>query len=257
MRALCLIRPQLHYRRDAFCSGLKAAGYEVVEDLPSPTPKDVLVIWNRYGQYHSQAKRFEAAGGRVVVAENGYLGKAWLDDTWYALAIGHHAGAGKWKVGGPERWDDLNVPLEPWRPAGKELIILGQRGIGEPSVACDQSWAHAIRMRLPGSTRIRPHPGNLRPPSVELRDDLQNAAGVVTWASSAALHALAFGVPVWHDMYRWIGAPASKPVPALLKSEEPLRDDAARLAMFRRLIWAQWRISEIASGQAFTHLLRE
>ena len=251
-RAVCMIRESLHYRRDAFCGGLRRVGYQLEPKLDRPTPDDVLVIWQRYGYYDEEAKRYEAAGARVLVAKNGYLGKHWRDGDWFALALGHHAGAGAWVCGGPERWDDLKVAMFPWQTEGKETVILAQRGIGEPGVASPQNWAERTKQRL-GTGRIRAHPGQ-REHTVSMRDDLSKASSVVTWASSGALWALLFGVPVWYEMPRWIGASAAKPLRDF--GGEPLRDDAARLTMFRSLVWAMWRLDEIHSGEAFVHLLQ-
>jgi hypothetical protein len=245
-RAVCLIRTALHYRRDAFCRGLEAAGYVVLPRINDPRPGDILVLWNRYGSGHAEATRFERGGARVVVAENGYFGKSWRGGTWYALALGHHAGVGKWNVGESERWDSWNVELAPWR-SGTETLILGQRGIGEPGIASPVRWAERTQQRIGG--RIRPHPGN-GAAKTPLLADLARAAVVVTWASSAALIALAAGVPVFYEMPNWIGAPACRP---LSEWGEPKRGD--RLNMFRRLAWAQWEIREIESGAAFAHLL--
>ena len=73
MRAYCLIREQPWYRREAFTKGLKAAGYTLDSSPPKGRPGDVLLQWNRYWGGHDQATRFEAEGGVVLVAENGYL----------------------------------------------------------------------------------------------------------------------------------------------------------------------------------------
>lgn len=250
-RALCLLRDAICYRKDAFKRGLKMAGYEVVERIDRPQSDDVLVVWNRYSGFDEQAKRFESAGARVVVVENGYLGKDWLGGNWYAMALGHHAGAGTWVDGGPERWDALGVDLSPWR-TGREVVVLAQRGIGEAGIASPDRWAERTRAKI-GVGRIRGHPDVKGTPPIALEDDLRDAACVVTWASSAALRALMLGVPVWYGMERWIGAPASRHLTHF--GGEPMRDDAARLAMFRRLIWAQWQLTEIESGEAFRHLL--
>lgn len=250
-RALSLLRDSLHYRADAFRSGLRAQGFEVVDALPKPGPEDLLLTWNRGGGRDSLARQFEAAGARVVVAENGYLGKTWRGNKWFALALGHHCGAGAWHVGGSERWDSLEVDLEAWRDGGTQTLVLEQRGIGEPGVASPYRWADAVAPSVRG--RIRRHPG-AEPPSCTLRDDLADVRQVVTWSSGAALLALMMGVPVFHAFPRWIGAPAARPLSDFALG--PLRDDAARLAMFRRLAWAQWTLAEVESGYAFERLLQ-
>lgn len=249
MRALCAIRPDLVYRRDAFCRGLAANGYAVLPAIKDPRPDDVYVCWNRYGSWDQDAKRFEAAGARVLVAENGYLDRKWRGTEWFALAEGHHAGRGKWYDGGPSRWDSWGVELKPWRE-GRETLILAQRGIGEIGIASPMGWAGKTRERIGG--RIRPHPGK-DAAVVPLQDDLANAACVVTWASSAALKALIEGVPVWYDMVGWIGAQACRHLSQW--GGVPNTFEADRLAMFRRLAWSNWSIEEVQSGQAFRSVL--
>lgn len=258
MRAQNMLREALHYRRELFNVGLAAAGYSLHASIAKPTPDDVMVCWNRYGHWHEEAQRFERAGARVLVVENGYLGKDWMGGSWLAMALGHHGGAGTWVDGGPERWDALGAVLAPWRTAGKEVVILGQRGIGEPGIASPEGWAEKTRAKL-GTGRIRAHPDTRGAPrAVPLADDLADASCVVTWASSGALHALMMGIPVYHEMPKWIGAQSAWPLdhwPLDRRQLGEKRNDEARLAMFRRLAWAQWRLDEIRSGEAFVHLL--
>lgn len=252
-RALCLLRDALHYRKECFTEGLRNAGYDVVRHIPKPNREDVLVIWNRYGAGEVEAKKFDAVKARVLVVENGYLGKDWLDDSWYAMALGHHAGAGQWADNGPERWDALGVELAPWREPGGEIVIFGQRGIGEPGIRSPTQWAESAQRKIKMKTRIRHHPRTTKDKTLE--HDLRRASACVTWASSAALRALVMGIPVWYAMPKWIGASAGKHLNLLHDGQEPLRDDEARLNMFRRLIWCNWRLGEIRSGDAFRYLL--
>jgi hypothetical protein len=216
----------------------------VVEQLPDPKPGDVLLIWNRSGVNEHDARRFESVGATVLVAENGYLGKEWLGIKWFALAIGHHNGLGLWHDEGPDRWDRYGVELHPWR-SGHEVVVLPQRGIGEPGIAMPRSWPAAKY------GRVREHPG-IRP-CKPLNDDLAHAAYVVTWGSGAALKALLFGVPVYYGLSGWIGAQAALPISDIGGS--PKRSDADRLAMFRRLAWAQWTVNEIETGEPFLRLM--
>lgn len=258
MRAVCLIRPALVYRREAFSAGLRAVGFKVdFAHMSPPKRDDVLVIWNRYGYADYVAKEYEARGAAVIVCENGYLGKDWLNDSWFAIALNHHAGVGKWRVGGPERWDDLKVSMEPFREDGKELLILGQRGIGEQGIASPRDWAQIAQRRHGG--RIRPHPGDMsvRVKPVALEDDLEGVGAAATWASAAGLRCLLLGVPVFHGLKKWIGAGAAVPMHEMGGDWSSIcnRDPEKRLEMFRRLIWAQWRLSEIESGEAFRWLL--
>lgn len=250
-RALILFKPGLHYRKELFAAGLKTLGYTAVPSLGDPKPGDLLVIWNRTGESHSKAKQFEAAKASVLVVENGYLGKDWRGQQWFAMAHNHHNGAGSWHHGGPERWDGFGVELAPWRKPGGECVILAQRGIGEQHLRAPEGWLDLARTTTKG--RIRRHPGTNK--AVPLEADIGRASCVATWASGAAIKALMLGVPVFYGMPKWIGGSAARELSAFKKG--PVCDDAARVAMFRRLAWAMWDAGEIESGVAFKTLLRE
>ena len=104
-------------------------------------------------------------------------------------------------------------------------------------MAMPHDWPERVRKAAGG--RVRSHPGTKV--CVPLEDDLANAKQVVTWGSGAAIKALLWGIPVQSDMPGWIG--------------EQDNTDGGRLAMFRRLAWAQWTLAEIASGEPFRRLL--
>jgi hypothetical protein len=241
-RALNLLRDEPHFRRQCFDEGLRAAGFEVVKRIDKPRPEDLCLTWNRQGSRDQEARRFE----RVLVAENAFVSVK----GWYALARDHHAGLGRWPVGDPKRWASLGVELQPWRADEGEVVILGQRSMGEKHIASPRGWEELMQRRIGG--RIRPHPTRYSQ-SIPLEDDLAKARCVVTWASSAALTALRLGIPAFYGLGGWIGASACRPVERF--ADGPLRDDAARLAMFERLAWAQSPISEIRSGEAMRRQL--
>lgn len=243
-RAFLLIRDQPLYRRDAFASGLRRVGYEVHTHVPTaPRSTDVLCIWNRYGRNEHQARYFENVGGRVLVAENGYLGRDWRGQHWYALSLSQHNGAGHWNPGGPERWDRLNAELADWRENGDETVVLATRHIGPKEVAEPKGWSQEVASKL--RARVRAHPGEKS--CVPLADDLSRARCVVTWGSGGALKALAMGIPVQYGFKRWIGAQGGTPIGGNGRGE--------RLAMFRRLAWAMWTTEELATGEPFARLL--
>lgn len=253
-----LTRRDIHYRHEVFSAGLKAAGYQV-ESLPPAkgNPSDVLLIWNRYGQYHDIAKQFERGGGTVIVAENGYLGKDETGGQLYALAIGGHNGSGQWNTGGPERFAALGVDLQDWRTEGSHVLICPNRSFGRPDMIMPCDWASDVRRRLAKLThreiRVRPHPGN-EPPKKPLAADLAGAWAVVIWGSSAGVHALANGIPVFRESPYWIAAAADSQNIKMI--EDPAMDDIRRQHAFERLAWAQWSLAQIKSGEAFGHLLR-
>jgi len=258
MRAWCLIRDNPHYRRDAFVSGIAAAGYKLRPGDPSADSghDDILVIWNRYAHWETMANAFEARGGRVIVAENGYLGDDGSGRQHYALALGHHNGGGTWPAGGPERWAALGIPLKPWRETGSHILICPQRGIGPKNYSQHPDWPKDVARRLSLFTqrpiRIRQHPGN-QPPAVPLATDLADCWAVVTWASNAGVHALLAGIPAFYEGPYWALAGAGQRDVA--KIEAP--DYPDRFCAFQRLAWGQWQVSEIASGKPFRRLLEK
>lgn len=228
------LRLSLPERVRLFADGFRLHGYEVCHGLTlSPKEGDVLCSWNLIGTAQGAAERFQAAGCRVLVTENAAWGNSFAGDRWLTIARDRHNTAGKFPVGGPERWDSLGVELMPWRPEGGEVVGLPQRGIGPPGTAMPAGF------RLPGCTRIRPHPG--RNAAKPLAEDLAKASRVVTWGSGAAVQALMWGIQVESHMPQWIAAQDNT--------------DAGRLEMFRRLAWAQFRWAEIESGRAMEALL--
>jgi hypothetical protein len=63
----------------------------------------------------------------------------------------------------------------------------------------------------------------------------------ITWGSGAAVKALLWGIRVESHMPDWIA--------------QQNNTDEGRLAMFRRIAWAQWTLDDFASGYAFARLL--
>lgn len=255
-RAFCLIKRQPFYRHDAFMAGLAAAGFQVHAGPPGKgRPDDILVIWNRYGSDEILADRFESEGGTVAVAENGYLnpggGNPKFDahegkPGYYALALDQHNGAGRWPVGGPERWEALGIEMKPPREnTGGYLLVCLNRPFGSrittPPADCFVEEIGRCKA-FDCEIRIRPHPGNSRPAS-SLEEDLAGCWNVLTWSSTAGLHALIAGIPVKSPAPWWHGTDA-------LISGVDRRKEA-----FERLAWAQWHIYEIASGKPFERLM--
>lgn len=256
MRALLLIRDAPHYRSDAFRSGLSACGFDVRRELGDPRPGDVLVCWNRYGTAELLGERFEKAGARVLVCENGYLGTDDDGRQLYAIAEGQHNGAGRWAAGSWDRFASLRVAVKDWRADGGHVLVTGQRGIGSREMASPPGWAEDVARRLRAHTkreiRIRRHPEE-RPlrPSVPLEQDLERCWAVVTWASGAAVKAIVAGVPVFFEAPHWILSGAAKR--DIREIEQPWMFN--RAPHLERLAWAQWRVDEIASGLPFRRLL--
>lgn len=220
-KALLNLRYTAPERREAFERGLKRIG-----------DPEVFVTWNRIGAADQKAKEYESRGLPVIVAENAAWGNDFAGRRWYSLALGMHNTAGRFPLGGAERFDRLGVELAPWRTGG-ECVVLPQRGIGPAGVAMPRDWPSQQ------VGRIRRHPGTSA--CIPLEQDLARAGEVVTWGSGAAIKALMWGIRVESHMPNWIG--------------DQDNTDAGRLEMFRRLAWAQWSLDEIADGEPFRRLL--
>lgn len=237
MKAWLNLRHAVPKRRAAFVKGLERVGYKVLEDVTTrPGERDILVTWNRIGAGKLAALAFESRGRPVLVTENAAWGNDFGFGHWYTVARRFHNTAGMFPIGSHDRWDDMGIDLLPWRTGG-ETVILPQRGIGPPEVAMPLDWAQ--RVKASTGARIRPHPGTGR--CIPLDRDLDKAGHVITWGSGAAIKALMLGIRVTSHMPNWIG--------------EQDNTDEGRLAMFRRLAHAQWRLSEIETGEPFKRLL--
>ena len=227
-------------RRNALVKGLQRVGLKPVDGLPvNPVEGDVFITWNRIGSANNWARMFERNGWPVLVVENATWGNDFVGDRWYHIARTYHNTAGCYPVGGPERWDSLEVPLAPFRCTGDTVILL-QRGIGSPPTKMPAKFVAKVIKHHKGA-RIRRHPGKreVNP----LQNELRNTARVVTWGSGAAVWALQRGVHVTSYMPNWIG--------------EQDNTVEGRLQMFRRLAWAQWTLHEIEQGQPFHRLLAQ
>lgn len=231
-RAFLNLRHPDSERARLFHAGLRALGFTVEDGVSlAPRPGDLLVSWNRIREGANAARAFEAAGLPVVIVENATWGNDFLGEKWLSLSLGRHNTAGTFPVGGPERWDRLGAVLSPFRTEG-EPVVLPQRGIGPEGVRMPLGWT--------AKGRVRRHPGNRE--AIPLEQDLARCGKVITWGSGAAVKALMMGIPVESHMPNWVA--------------EQDNTEAGRLAMFRRLAWGQWRLSEIESGEAFRWLFK-
>lgn len=253
MKAVCLIREQPCYRRDAFLAGLRAAGYTLESGGQPHAREDLLVIWNRYGHFDAMASAWERAGGTVLVAENGYLGIDTQGRQYYALAAHGHNGSGWWPVEADDRFSSLGVDLQPWR-TGTYVLVRGQRGVGNAVMASPPAWHRHTAARLqhaqPVNVRVVEHPGR-DAVTLNRSHDFRDVAACVIWSSALGVRALVAGIPVWFDAPHWVcehGARRLSEDPAL---ERPMRDDNARRIALHRMSHAQWSVEELENGEPF------
>jgi hypothetical protein len=238
-------------RRAVVFEGLRRAGFRPVDGLTSdPEEGSLMLSWNRIHRADECARVFESRGLPVLVMENSSWGNSFAGKNWYSCCRGFHNVAKTFPEGGGERWDRLGVDLVPWRSESEypDTVILPSRGIGPACHRMPSNWTeqaiHRCRGRdvrqSGGTTFVRQHPGRSRS-QVPLEEDLRKCSKAITWGSGAAVKALLWGVRVESHMPKWIGAQNNT--------------DEGRLAMFRRLAWAQWTMDDFASGFAFARLL--
>lgn len=248
--------PSLARERTAVMLGLSATGFRVVSgEAPRGRAGDLLVMWNRFRSNEPLAEAFEAAGGTVLVVENGYFG--WPGTL--ALALNDHNGAG-WSPDGPDDClSALGIELAPWRFRMEGYVLVcPSRGMGSRVMRQPLAWeadvVRDLRRHTDREIRVRPHPGNWKElpehPDASLAQDLAGAAACVVWASGAGLRALAAGIPVIRCAPHWIAAAAASADVSTI--ETPTWPD--RLPAFRRVAGAQWCLADVGSGLAFRRL---
>lgn len=255
MRAVCTIRAEPHYRRHAFEAGLERAGYRIGEFVQPGGRDDLLVIWNRQAADENRANEWEAAGGTVLVCENGYCGRDAEGRQLYAISVHGHNGSGWFPVGDGDRFAPLGVELKPWNsnPRG-HILVCAQRGIGSRLMASPARWESQMAKRLAAMRlpfKVRQHPGR-KPSETTLEQDLAGARACLIWSSASGLRALQMGVPVAFAAPHWIASGAASR--GLVGVERLVMDDEARLAAFQRLAWAQWTVDEIESAEPFVRI---
>lgn len=254
MRAIVKIRQEPVYRRAAFEGGLRRLGYELIHSGNPEGPADLLLQWNRKPQDEGQASAWEAAGGTVIVCENGYIGRDEQGRQLYAISTRGHNGSGWFPKSDEDRFTPLGVDVAPWRTGGVHVLVCGQRGIGSKTMASPPNWhfnaQRYLTVRTKRPVRIRYHPGN-QAPQTPLEKDLEDCWACAIWSSSSGVRALTLGVPVLYEAPHWICSEAAKPL-ALV--ENPDRSDSRRLAALRTMAHGQWRVSEIESGEPFARM---
>lgn len=244
-----MLRHTAHYRHDVFEAAARRMGYRTInQPIRNPGPEDLLILWNRMRTFEPVIARYREAGAPVIIAENGYLPRG--KTKQFALSLNSHNGAGICPIGSQPRFE---IPMRDWRPDGDRIVLLLQRGIGQQGVAMPSSWPKTIAGKLKRMTGrpivVRRHPCGRDNP---LEPSLKGAWAAITWASGAGCKAIVAGVPVFHEMPRWIGADAALELDKA-KIENPYLGE--RGEFMRRISWAQWSIDEIQSGEAFEAVL--
>jgi hypothetical protein len=261
VKAICRIRPQPHYRRDAFEKGLTKVGYRIVEHARPESAADLLILWNRMGQDERDADEWESDGGTVIVCENGYMGRDENGHQLYAMSVHGHNGSGWFPVGDGDRFGALGIELKPWcSNHGGHVLLCAQRGIGSQLMASPRRWDidTAARVRAMGfkHVRVRQHPGRVpvTQPLPSLDQDLEEALACLIWSSASGVRALQRGIPVAFTAPHWVASGAAGR--GLAGLQRLVQDDDSRLKTMQTVAWGQRTISEIESGEPFDTLVK-
>ena len=252
-------------------------GYKLVTcpEECTPSPDDILIIWNRHLKQDAVAKHFEKAGAKVWLFENPYIS---TDDKadWFSVGLGLHnciEYSPKLQDDGT-RWRKLfNKPIKEWKnPCSEGTVLIisqnkhwGGGGIGfeqyrQPS-CWDSQTCEQIKLKTRRPLLFRQHPNayqrgwaNGMPEYLRNRisdgtnpivDDLRNAACTVVYTSNAATESLLEGVPVF------VCGPSVYCMEACNKGIDKLNAPQmpdCREELFHRMAWAQYHISEIEKG---------
>jgi len=256
---LCYLamRVQQAHKREAIVEGFDALGYRQVNHPDQLVGEEILyVTWNLHGKL-DQTSKIIAKGGIVIVCENPYI-KADVDGREYlAMAVNGHNGSGLIPQGEEDRLSRFGINPKPWRDGGDHILVIGQRGIGSPTMKSPPNWGERIAETLERSQDLpvihRPHPGRIQQTEQEpLEKQLAGAACIVMWASNCATTALLDGIPVFYSAPHCV---LQKGCRQGLMVEEPLKSSVARKQAFWDLSYAQWNLDEIKSGEAFTRLM--
>lgn len=263
--------------------GLEKVGYEnrckymVQFENGLIYPFDLIITWTLWKHCHRRyaADEHKKLGGSTLCMENGFLrsihGRPYYQLGWRVGLGSGINGQGSFPAGDDSRWKAWNVDLKPWRSTGSHILVCAQRGVrpDDPDITHGSNWPDSVipRIRAVSDRPIwfRPHPGNKRPclpknckvdriidPEKEsLEQNLKDAWCSVVYTSTAATDSIVNGIPVCYDgpkimCHELAGRVKDMENPPMLDREE----------VFSRLAWGQWNLEELASGEAFRHVLQ-
>lgn len=260
MTAFIHLRPDPHYRIEAFAEGFRKLGHHIEYDQPYAPLKegDVAVIWNKTARSRQTVQMAREGGGAVIVAENGYFGKDADGAQSYALALDGHNGSGRWFVGWPDRLNAHQIRFKDWRRTETgNILIADQRGIGSAQMASPPQFAHETLHELKArglAPRVRSHPGR-HAPTTPLFDDLADCDALVVWSSNCATAALIEGIPTFYRAPHIVTQGAALGYRLFEQPHERLVRVDPRPEAFLNMAWAQAFLDEIESGEALRRLM--
>jgi capsule polysaccharide export protein KpsC/LpsZ len=252
-------------RSEALIAGVQSAGYDVqtvygdCADLPRMNPKADIVLCSGLKD-NTKIARCAASklGVPCLVVELGYLKRAHSNgdlDGYFQLGWDRLC----WVPDNvpPDRWERLELKLEPTHKPGDYILVAAQVGNdAQHNLTSRQlcTWltkeARALEKKLRKPAVWRPHPAQRHwrpdtwnprliqnPSAVSLGKALEHAHTVLTYNSTLGVDAMLKAVPVYsHGTAHY--------------ASHAVEDYGTRLKYLTRLAYAQWTLEELASGEA-------
>lgn len=220
----------------AMADGMRSHGLSV--DLGDAfTESDLTVVWG--------ARTVPDAAERVLRLEAGYIngqsGEYVRDRLRFvSVSWGQLHGRGVPPPLGcpPDRWDALNIELEPWVERDGVLICLNHPHDSQAPPSVTPLWYSSFTPAY-----IRPHP-LISPSQESLKDALARVGSCVVWNSGACIEAVIRGVPTTA-----VDRGAMVRVPQL--GSLHVDTDEIREKWAHQLAYRQWTHAELSSGEAW------
>lgn len=270
MRIACHLNPtsrRSSHLAQMMAEGARRHGLSVLltQDFTAPAADiGVAYGWGHPGLFEA----YRARGGHFAYLDLGWWGRKPRKDVlggFHKVSInGREPGAYFRGNYATDRFCRHGLTVAPWRPSGAHILLAGMsaksaktRGLRPQE--WEMSMIAAIRALTDRPIVYRPKPSWLEAtplpgtifsfPETPVETALRDCWMVVTLHSNVAVDALLAGVPV--NVAEGVAAEFSTPLAAL---ESPLRQDG-REQLMADIAYSQWSAKEMASGEAWRHLL--
>lgn len=269
---------------DAFAEGVLESGDSIctvnnIDEIEIVSDCDVALqccVYNKHSQSTEQQFRraVEKSARRLIVIDGGCVRS--LFDTkesrgYLTVGVDGIKRAAQFYNANspPDRWNQLGVPLAPWRTNGRHILLLGQTQLGygtQHMATTINKWFQKVIRKLRGMTDrpivFRPHPDEKAVPSVDvpgflvqkrgrrLQEDLDGAWCCVAKTTNAAVEVIVHGIPVVTDDPLCMGYPVASH--DFAEIENPSTPERAQWAY--DLMYTQWNVAELRKGLPWRHL---
>ncbi len=235
---------------EAFCAGAKGQlAKDVVSLLPGPAS-----FYGITAETKHLWKAAKARGQDVYYLDNAYFDSA--REVYFRATRNRlqHTGQGESNCA---RFDALKIPIQPWRLAGKHVLVCPQSDQFMRDVAgYEGSWLkdtlEALKLLTDRPVRVRPWSGNKGEWFRTLPQDLKNCHCLVSYSSSSSITAALAGVPAISTAEDAIARPITGRLEDVESPPQPSVDE--------RRAWAgiaadnQWTLDEMRKGLAWRML---